>query len=218
MPGAWEQLPSVLVGILHTEIVPIAWAFGYRNLIFPSQSAVMPVAGKPFDDARNCLAMKALDIGADFLFMLDSDVIPPPDVILRLMKHSLPIVSGVYFRRSPPHGKPVAMKPVGRWVDPLPEKGLLEVDVVGAGCLLIKKEVLKALPPIDPEMGRHWFSWRVDRQGMLPPGEAVSEDFAFNLHAKKHGFPTYLDCSIRCRHIGLSEASENSLRPCEVVA
>ena len=48
MAGAWElqQNKTVLVGILHTDTVSIAWAMGFRNLIIPGE--VMAVAGMPF--------------------------------------------------------------------------------------------------------------------------------------------------------------------------
>lgn len=144
-------------------------------------------------------------------FMLDSDVIPPPDTILRLLKHDKPVISGVYCRRSPPHGVPVMIKN-GNWVTQFPTNSVIEVDFVGAGCLLIRRDVLEKLPPIMP--GRHWFSWQVDLKGVVPPGENVSEDFAFNIQCrKKLGIPTLVDTSIQCLHVGLAEASYGKLLP-----
>ncbi len=173
----------------------------------------------PFDHARNAICDHALSIGVEQVFMLDSDVIPPNDVILRLQKWSLPIVSGMYCRRSPPATVPVAIKN-GTWLQEVPPPNhpypLVEVDVVGAGCLLIQTNLLRDLPPITPEFGKRWFDWRVDRQHLYPPGEALSEDFSFNVHCRKNGIPIYLDTSIRCHHVGFSEANLGTLAPCEV--
>ena len=210
MAGAWERTYSVLCAILHTDNTTIAWAFGLRQLQLPG--TVIGLAGMPFDHARNAACMKALEIGATHLFFLDSDVIPPPDTVLRLLAHDLPIVSGVYHRRSTPHGVPVMLKD-GRWVTDAPKNSLVEVDLVGAGCLLIRRDVLEKLPPIDPDRGKHWFSWRVDAASVLPRGEALSEDFAFNLHCKRHGFKTMVDTSIQCLHVGYAAATYGQFSP-----
>lgn len=212
MPGAWETqgLGTVLGCIIHTEATTVAWAFGLKNLQIPGQWIAL--AGMPFCHARNAGAMKAVECGADFLFFLDSDVAPPHDAILRLMAHNLPIVSGIYCRRSPPQGVPVMMRG-GQWVTKYPANSLIQVDVVGAGCLLIRRDVLEKLPPQRP--GKHWFDWRVDMRGskVVPDDTCMSEDFTFCQHARKHGYPVMVDTSIMCRHIGLAEAGYGTFGP-----
>ena len=102
MAGAWEikAAKQVLVGILHVDNVTVAWSLGFRNLIIPGE--ILPVTGMPFDMARNTICRHALEHDFEYVFMLDSDVIPPSDTILRLMSHRQPFISGVYCRRSPP--------------------------------------------------------------------------------------------------------------------
>ena len=225
MSGSWEITNSnrVLVGILHTEQTTMAWSFGLRNLQIPGRDELrtfnpfLPVCGMPYDMARNVCVRAALDLGASHIFFLDSDVIPPRDTILRLLSHNLDFVSGTYFRRSPPAGVPVAQKH-GTWLDlsKVRPGSLVEVDLVGAGCLLLSRRMLEKLPPQDPQTGKHWFSWRVDQQGLRPTHECLSEDFTLNIHAKQHGFSTWLDTSIQCGHCGNSEAFNGGLRPLEV--
>ena len=207
MSGAWEDNSRVLCAILHTDLTSIPWAFGFRSLIIPGNA--LPLSGMPFDHARNAACMVALDYRFTHVFMFDSDVIPPPDTILRLLKHKKPVISGVYFRRSPPEGKPVMLKG-GSWYVDFPKNSVFEVDVVGAGCLLIETELLRKCPPQAP--GKHWFNWKVDRKGIDP--EPISEDFSFNLHVKRTmGIPTLIDSSVLCKHVGLGEATENSFKP-----
>lgn len=215
--GAWEwdQQHQVLVGILHTDLVSTAWALGLRKLQIPGD--ILPVAGMPYDHARDTINHVALANGYHYAFHLDSDVIPPPDAIHRLMAHNLPFVSGVYHRRSPPHGLPVMLKG-GGWITQYPANALIEVDLVGAGCMLLRRDFLESLPPIDPDRGHRWFQWKVHRAHQLPQGEALSEDFAFCRHAQKNGWKIMVDTSIICKHIGLSEAGFNSLLPCQAVA
>ena len=214
MSGAWESRSnSVLCCILHVDTTTIAWSFGFKNLIIPG--GFMGLTGMPFDMARNSAAMAALDAGAEWLFFLDSDVVAPPDTILRLMKHKQPIISGVYHRRSPPIGHPVMMKG-GQFVDDYPANKIIEVDVVGAGCLLIHTSVLKTLPAQAP--GRHWFRWGVDMKGILDPVDCMSEDYTFCIHSIRHGYKVLVDTSIQCKHIGLAESKKNYFGPVEVNA
>lgn len=211
MAGCWESQASVLCCILHTENTTMAWSLGLRNLIIPG--GILPLSGMPFDHARNAGFMATLDSGASHCFFLDSDVIPPRDAVLRLLARKKPIISGVYHRRSPPHGIPVMLKN-RQWITQYPKNEVIEVDLVGAGCLLVQRDVIQKMPPIRKDAGKHWFSWQTDMKDLLPDYECLSEDFAFNYYVKKSlGIPTLVDTSIICRHVGYAEATYNSLLP-----
>lgn len=217
MPGAWEiSHNKVICAFLHTDIVSTAWALGFRNLL-PHDMPILPLAGMPFDHARNVACKAALDGGFEYLFFLDSDVIPPRDVVFRLMNHKKPWVSGMYCRRSPPHSVPVMIKN-GTWFTDFIPGGMVEVDLVGAGCLLIHRSFLESIPPQRPHAGKHWFDWRVDTQGLqLPPDmPPLSEDFTLCVWAKnKLNIPTLVDTSIQCRHVGLAQSTFGQFLPCE---
>ena len=47
--------------------------------------------------SRNILREKCLNEGYDYFFSLEQDVVPPIDVIERLLKHKKEIISGVYY-------------------------------------------------------------------------------------------------------------------------
>lgn len=213
MPGAWEIPQTVLVNILSVDFCTTHWALGLRRLIIPGGIDPQLVAGLPFDHARNKAAEMTLQNGVDWCMFLDSDVIPPPNAILRMMSHRRPVISGVYARRSPPHALPVAQKG-GRWVEPnLPPNTLMEVDVVGAGCLLIHRSVFEKMPHQDPRRGKTHFDWRVDMPG-LPPGEGMSEDFTWCLAVRRNlGIPILLDTGVVCAHVGFAEARPGSFLP-----
>jgi hypothetical protein len=214
MPGAWEiSQNKVLLAFLHTDLVSVPWALGFRNIL-PYDMPILPLAGMPYDMARNTACKAMLENNFEYLFFLDSDVVPPRDAIFRLMAHRKPFISGLYFRRSPPHAVPVMIKGPSWWVD-YPRGALVEADLVGAGCLLIHRSFLESVPHQRPEIGKTYFDWRVDMQGLqLPPDlPPLSEDFTLCVHAKRHGIPTLVDTSIVCRHIGLAEASDGSFVP-----
>lgn len=216
MACCWDVInkPAVFCGILHVETTTIRWAMGLRALQFPGPHHIGLYTGLPFDHARNRAVQDMLsNPDFDYLFFLDSDVVPPHDAIPRLLKHRLPIVSGVYCRRSYPHGLVVAQKN-GDWVRKLPGKGkdpLVEVDVVGAGCLLVHRSVFETVPPQRP--AKPWFDWRADMVGMEGVPPPLSEDFTWCVHVRQHGHHIMLDTSVRCLHIGHAQADLNSLEP-----
>lgn len=216
MPGAWEfgVRHRVLVGILHTETVPIAWAFGLRNLIVPGD--IMPVAGMPYQHARNEVCKFALGNGYDYVGFLDSDVIPPRDAFVRLMAHNKPFISGLYSRRSPPHSVPVMIRN-GQWVQDYRPGEVVEVDLVGAGLLVIHRDALVELAKNPYDAARPWFDWRVDMRGLAPPETCLSEDFTLCHRARTQlGMKILVDTSIVAKHVGLAEATHGNFKPCEV--
>lgn len=216
---AWEIPPSVFVYTLSVEMTTMAWARGLRQLIIPGPlQDVHFISGMPYDHGRNTAMMRFLESGADYAFSLDSDVIPPRDAILRLISRGKPVISGVYARRSPPVGIPVMIRN-GQWVTEYPPKSLIEVDVVGAGCLLVHRSVVEKLPPSDPKRGKHWFDWRVDMQSLTNDhSEAMSEDFMFCKAVRtKLGIPIVVDTSVITKHVGLAEALPGHFGPIDTV-
>ena len=217
MAGSWELINQnrVLTAILTRESVTSAWAMGFRNLQIPGTYTFL--SGMPFDHARNTACLKLLELGWEWLFFLDDDVIPPPDVIYKLMAHKKPIVSGLYFRRCLPL-VPVmlrenAEKTKVEWVTQFTYGDVLEVDLVGSGCMLIHRSVLEKLPPLSNRC--RWFEWRCDRTD-LSDLDKTSEDFTFCKHARAHGFKIYVDTSIQCRHIGYGDSNPTGYKPLEL--
>jgi hypothetical protein len=203
MPGSWEiAFDSVLSCTLTREHVTTAWASNFRNLIIPKGMPCF-ISGLPFAEARDNGCAKLMELGFEWLFFLDDDVLCPHDTILRLMSHKKKIISGVYYRRNSPI-VPVMLRDVptgGRqWVTDYKIPDLMQVDYVGAGCLLIHRDVLKNLPPIG--IYNRWFEWRVS-QANRPEQERLSEDFAFCQHARQHGFEIWVDTSIQAKHAGI---------------
>lgn len=217
MPGSWELKEANLVCtvILHVETVTFHWALGLRRLQIPGPEP-RGVAGLPFDHARNVGAQWCLDSGAEYLLFIDSDVIPPADAVHRLLRWNKPIISGMYCRRSPPHMLPVMMRD-GNWVTDLPadpRNPLVEVELVGAGLLLIHRSVLEAVRKLEHRPGKTWFDWRSDLNGLVPAGEATSEDYTFCRTVRRQlGIPILVDTSIRCLHVGYAEADFGTFLP-----
>jgi hypothetical protein len=183
-------------------MVSMEWAMSLRHLIIPPEIGleVRGLAGDPIDDMRNKFVDTALKAGHDYLFFNDDDTLLPPKALERLLERNLDIVSGLYYRRVPPLD-PVAFvdDPTvgGTGIAPIKSHGtgLMPVDYVGAGCLLISRKVLEAIQ-------YPWFKWSRNDQ-RIPLPERISEDLYFCKKAREAGFQIHLDASVRCLHVGM---------------
>lgn len=207
MPGAWEiGRQEVLAAILTRETVTTAWAKSHREMRLPIGSRIGYFAGMPFDNARNVACETMLREGFGYLFFVDDDVQVPPDAYEILKSNNLDIVSGLYYRRNEPIA-PVAVvdlpgKTGTTWLQSWKGRQIVDVKYVGAGCLLIRRNVLEVMPP-------PWFDWMVDR-GDVPGPRRISEDFEFCRKAKEnHGFRICVDTRVQCSHFGIFEAKTN---------
>ena len=137
------------------------------------------------------------------LIMLDSDHVHPPDVVQRLAQAAALhpdklIIGGLYFRRTPPHD-PLIFKAdeTGRLRQPATwGQGLLEVDVLAHGCIIIAREVFERIPP-------PWWQYSYDGDYSDPTQEYTfsSEDVNFSLLCGKHGIKSWCLTSLITEHI-----------------
>ena len=96
---------------------------------------------------RERLATTAVELGADHMLWLDSDMVFPATTAVRLMKHNEPVVAANYVRRQRPY-KGVAYERIGDWEKPLPfdvQDELVPIEGIGMGCMLIETHVGSAL-------------------------------------------------------------------------
>ena len=146
--------------------------------------------------AREMLAGKALKWGADYLFMVDDDMMCPADLFYKLVAHDVDIVAPLAFTRNPPH-RPVMFSTIegfdqvtkrqyyiNNQVKNYPRNKLVECDAVGFGAVLIKTEVFKKVP-------KPWFF------GMAQTGE----DVTICVKAKKEGFRVFMDTATKLGHL-----------------
>lgn len=156
-------------------------------------------------EARNHIHDRFLERSkAPFLLMIDSDVLPPPDTIERLLKHNLPVVSGVYHKKEKfpvkdeEGNEGIVQRPVvydyvrfdedsqvfkfhNRFKD---GTGLEKVDGVGAGCLMLRRDVCE-------KIGKSPYN--------LKNG---GEDLSFCRKITGCGYDIFVDWDLKCGHIG----------------
>ncbi len=174
----------------------------------PSESDLMVFQGALVDRARNYLVerMLAHPMAPTHLLFLDQDILVQPETLTRLLRADRPVVSAMYRRRLPPHEPMAFLKKGGRkkLLQPISLKkhGLQAVDIVGAGCLLIRRDVFSKIRP-------PWFTSEWQREGHL------SEDFSFCEKLRKARVPVFVDLSTPVLHLevmGLGSDPQNKVR------
>ena len=140
---------------------------------------------------RNRGAVAALDAKAKWLLFLDDDMVLPPDTILRLMAHDVDAVAGMAVSRQPPFitcfftMEGTKHKSILEW----PENTLMQIDAVGAACLLVRATVFEKLTKpffAEPPLG----------------DDVMGEDMYFCLQLRDKGVKIHLDTSLSVGHVG----------------
>ena len=159
----------------------------------PGVSLMMPRGLRPIAYARNWCARKFIDdTDYDYLWFIDADTLPPIDALKLLIDQDAPIISGIVNvgRRGsygPIETVPAVMdKGDDGYHSVGYESGVHRVDVCGAACMMVRRDVFETLP----------FPFFTEQ----PWGKMRGEDLRFCIDAGKHGFNTYAHFDVRCYH------------------
>lgn len=139
--------------------------------------------------ARRNIAAKFMKEAYSALLFLDDDISPPADVLARLEEANRPIVSANYPTYIDGRIRSCAYKKVdNNWfASSFAETGVGEVDAVGLGCCLIKREVFVE---IGADFSIEYFGGDI----------VMGEDIGFCERAKSAGFPIYCNFDCICDH------------------
>lgn len=209
---AWEWPRPVV-------FVPLFPALPYAEQVFFSFIAIAQ-QGVPFlqipygrtDLVRNIAVKALLESDYTHILMLDADHKHPADIVQRLARwvladRSIQIVGGLNFRRIAPYDPCAFIKtPNGNgkeysypheW-----DQGLLEVDLIGTGCVLIAREVFKAMEP-------PWFyyPYKDAAEDNYP-----TDDVGFSRNCQAAGIKMYVDTTTTSPHMMSTAIDEQTFR------
>lgn len=144
---------------------------------------------------RERLATEAINLGADYMLWLDSDIVFPATTAVRLLSHQEPVVAANYVRRQFP-AKGVAYERIGDWQNPLPfdvQDELAEVEGMGMGCMLIKTSIFE-------ELSKPWFEF----QWTPESNDFLGEDMYLCQKINNAGYSIKVDTLLSqdLRHLG----------------
>lgn len=173
----------------------------FMGLDIPCESQLfLPRHGfQPGDIAhvRNDLVEQALEWGASHVIFMDTDqVYHSTDMLPLMLQHNKPFVGAKVHRRWPPFD-PILQKNGSHVSDSIiAQGGLIDVDRTGAGCIMIKREVLRA-------MKRPWFKTLRDENDMVLAGE----DMFFCDQVRELGYEIVVDCDINIGHLSMVQVN-----------
>lgn len=169
------------------------------------------VRGYDCATARNKIARKALELGSDFVLMVDNDVVLPKDALVNLYEDTKDVCLGFYAHRGADniyHGNtnvcklydekgekyfhyPLESEYTGPELRALAESGQYKIRIHGGGmgCALIKTDVFKRLP-------YPWYDWVNYKSGKM-----LGEDLFFCEACRKGGIRIFTDTRVNCGHM-----------------
>lgn len=181
-----------MIGVSSGEVS--RYASFYPDLLkvrTPAGTGLAYAPGALVCESRNCITRRAISEGAEWVWFVDDDHYFPPDTLERLLAHQVDIVSGLYVTRNPPFTAVLRVhddKENEKYsLTPL-DVGLKAVSSVGAGCLLVRSNVLKALDVP---------CWRF---GETSRGSVIGEDIDFCRRAREKGFNVWCDLDAPVGH------------------
>lgn len=170
------------------------------NLVWPTMPIVYGRNDRPnrmgkyadIVDKHNEARRLVLDGGYDALFLVEADMIIPPDALSKLVALDVPVAYGLYVMRYAPYHWLAFTRLSGYEVEFVGEQPELAAqwfgNVVitqgaGMGCTLIRRDVLETL------------AFRNDPLGV------VADDWTFALDCIAYGVPQVHHCGVVCGHI-----------------
>ena len=169
-------------GTLRTELTKVITNMiqqdGYRmNITYPHK--------KPIANNRNHIVQKFLARKEfDYLMMIDSDIVPPPN-IMKLVDFDKDIIVPLMFVMQNGKILPLYLREAkdGQLEftkEYLDKQGLVPVDATGTGCIIMSRKVLEAV--------KHPFENEYDSDGI----KKLGLDLSFCKKARKLGFQPYV--------------------------
>lgn len=158
----------------------------------PPNTNILPCHDRSPAHGRNLLFGAARELEHSHIMLMDDDVVPPKDGMMRLLAHDKDIVTGLVLSQPYPHAPLVfdlvteSGAALNMYLHEPP--GLKEVKNCGFGFVLFKTHIFDKLE-------KPWV-----RLGELDP-EQWCDDIGFFNRVTKAGFKIYCDTSVMVGHI-----------------
>jgi GT2 family glycosyltransferase len=214
-----NKFEKICIGIPHTGTFPWQTVMGILALEVPRGFKIVYhlIGSCLVYDARDKIANFAIDNDCKYTLMLDSDMVPPKDMLLKMTalletKKEIGLVTGMATKRTPPFQPCVytkleydmkTQKP--RLESPIefPDEGLMAVAGVGMACCMIRTDIFREVKKQE-----------VAKMGLFYPLPNLGEDLSFCLVARKLGLKMIADLSLHVGHVASMPVGIAEYRAC----
>lgn len=200
---------KTLIGIPAMDFVSTSFMSCLTGLQPVGDTSLHVVQSSLIYDARNDIALRAVNEGYDRILWLDSDVTFPSDLLERMsarMDEGYEFISGLYFTRKEPI-KPLIFQrveltkkdgkgiPVSDNFADYPRNDVFRIAGCGFGCVMMTVDLVRRI---------------FEAYGAaFSPLPGFGEDLSFCIRANAVGTKMYCDSSIKLGHIGQSIITES---------
>lgn len=187
-----RDIPKVSFAVPCYGPMPADTAFSMVGICAYSLGRARIMAWKsdrsPTASARNDLAKRSIEAGAEWIFWMDSDMTAPADALVRLLSHNVDIVGAMYNKRLPPYTT------VGGFVGQpdYAKRGLQEASHLGFGLILTRASVFH-------KIANPWFEHRTGVPELVKPDNPFGEegeDVGFCRKAQAAGLKVWCDLDL----------------------
>lgn len=194
---------KILIAVPCMDQLPAQFAHSLATLtsygIEDTKISIWFNLGSLIYSSRDQIAKRALSDEADLVMWFDSDMVFNPDTLINMLKlidDGADMVTGVYYRRTPPYTPTIFKtmeinyeKQMAEWTefDEIPAEPF-EVASCGFGCVLMRTEIFVAV------FAKYGL--------MFSPIGNVGEDISFCWRARQCGYKIIADPTISLGHVG----------------
>ncbi len=192
-------MAKILIAVPHGGAVEPETLVSIYNMDIPEgvETELRLLYAYSIEQGRNMVSKQAIEQGFTHVLFVDADMELPRNSLSSMISRGKDIVSGGYvkkqaeksiaaFRRSPQTGRMDAISETE-----FMSGGLVRVDAVGFGCALVTTSCLS-------RVGYPQFKYMDDAD----PKKSYGEDVFFCIKAASVYYGIFLDCEVRCGHIG----------------
>jgi len=215
-----EKTETLVVGWVDGGVTRGEWAESVTKLVAyeTSQNRLMSIirvqSGPQMEEGRNHLVERFLDTPAEWLLMVDTDMVFDYNSAERLLEtaHSTNtlLVGGLCFGINKEFGQFPTMY---RTIDGMPHvifnelDGIVSVDATGAAFTLTHRSLFENHKRPGPHP---WFHRREIRPTETHPGGILGEDLSWCWHLRSEGVPIVVDTSVEAGQIKPSTVGTRS--------
>ncbi|MFW6219503.1 MAG: hypothetical protein ACOCZ5_01230 [bacterium] len=198
-----EETRDSIYGLLDSDRLNCAWLYHRGTAIATNRNFLI-------NEGKSDLEFQKIDDSFSHYLFIDSDIVVTVNDVEKLLEYDFDIISASYIDRdnNDCYVGGHFLKDINNIINGVNKlsifhRGILEVDWVGGGCLLVKKKVFETLP-------FPWFRHTILNKYKNGNKHClmVHEDVGFSLLAKQYGYKIYLDCNIKVDHLSSKEFRE----------